>query len=217
MDDQKFLSNDAGKWQRIKAFYEDIIQLFVKFGQDFLAERIISGHRPALVIASKQDDFVRKVDLESKKGEDDLDAEHTAIDIVAHKDQSELQLALLSSYQAIEHVNHVIELPVDVSDDRVRLGSLIDFSKVGLPAKQLHGLDCDFVCMLLVYSTLFLEVGHQGAPVRHFATAVVGGGGSGRKEDLLAERPVGWHRNRSDFALLVRISFFCLLSLHFFY
>lgn len=83
-------------------------------------------HRSRLMIATQQEDLVRIIHLQSEKSEDDLDAEHATIDIVTHEDYVLMSRVLNS----IQHLVHVIELSVNVSDDSAWLlyGDQIRFS-----------------------------------------------------------------------------------------
>ena len=87
MDHQEFLCDYACKWESVKAFNEDIVELLIILVQDFLSKCVVCGHGPTLMIAPQNDHLVRIVNLECKESQNDFHAKHPPIHIIAHKDQ----------------------------------------------------------------------------------------------------------------------------------
>lgn len=85
------------------------------------------GHGARFVVASEHDHVARVVELEAEKEYAHFERIDTSIDVVA-KEQKARRWDTLRVNDLLEHMDHIIELSVDVTDDNDRL---LDAKHVG--------------------------------------------------------------------------------------
>ena len=89
----------------------------------FLAEGEVLGHGDRLVVSTEERDLRWKIDFEAEKENANLDGVVATVDVVAQEKHVGLgQIAVVNDL--LEHVDHIVELAVDVAHDDHRLFDL---------------------------------------------------------------------------------------------
>lgn len=111
--------------------------LIVEFLKDLRSEREVLCHSSGLVVTSEHNDVLGVVQFEAEKENAHFKREDATIDVISQEQKIGSRDALWID-NLFEHVNHVKELTMDVTDDDDRL------------------LDAKHVCLLAVDSGDFL-------------------------------------------------------------
>lgn len=121
----------------LEAFNEQLVNLFFsELGQDLLTEREVLCHGTTFVIPSQHDNLFREVDLEAVQEHQHFQRENTSINIVTKEEQVSIgQSSWVNNF--FEHVDHVVELAVNVTNNDNRL---LNFEHVRFCLKDLSHL-----------------------------------------------------------------------------
>ena len=107
----------SGDGHGLEALDEQLVDLFVvELLKDLGAEGEMLSHGSRLVIASKHDNVTWVVQLEAEKEDADFKGEDAAIDVITEEEQV-CGGDALGVDDLLKHVDHVVELSMNVTND----------------------------------------------------------------------------------------------------
>ena len=114
MESEEFLVDEAGDRQGVEGVHEEFISLEVVLVETLRSEVEKGRHLPAFVVTSQHENGAREVEFERVEEQHHLHGEGTAVHVVAQEEV----LCVLWRASYVEHLHHVVELSVQVANDR---------------------------------------------------------------------------------------------------